>query len=242
MSDSQTRLGRRGLLRAGVGFGAAATLARPAAAQSDPYDGWFEGTDNYDGTVDRRGQDAVTVTVGAGSNGILFDPPAIAVDPGTTVTWEWTGEGGGHNVSEENGVFESETVSDAGHTFEHTFGEDTDGEIFRYVCTPHEALGMVGAVAVGDAVEVTDSGGGDGSESGGGDGAESGSDGGESSGESGGGDNWFVSDGSLSTQGLLTTVIGVIGLGLLSPVLFALVLKRVYKDDKPTEESQHPIQ
>ncbi|TQQ79790.1 halocyanin domain-containing protein [Halonotius terrestris] len=241
MRNSQTRLGRRGLLRAGIGVGAAATLGEPAMAQDDPYDGWFADTSNYNGTVDRRGQDSVTVSVGAGDTGILFDPPAIVVDPGTTVVWEWTGEGGAHNVSEENGVFESETIGEAGHTFEHTFGEDTDGEIFRYVCTPHQALGMVGAVAVGDAVEATaGGGGGGGSESGG---AESGGGGSESSsGGSGGGDNWFVSGGALSTQGFLTTVIGVIGLGLLSPVLFALVLKRVYTDDKPTEDAQPPIQ
>ncbi len=108
------------------------------------YDGWFENVGNYDGTVDRTGADEVTVAVGAG-NGLSFGPAAVAVSPGTTVVWEWTGEGGGHNVAESDGAFESETVTESGHTFEHTFEESG---IVTYVCTPHKATGMKGAVSV----------------------------------------------------------------------------------------------
>jgi halocyanin-like protein len=110
------------------------------------YGGWFSGTSNYEGTVDWTGQSAVTVDVGAGSNGFLFGPPAIAIDAGTTVTWEWTGQGGTHNVVAEDGSFDSGSAEQGSDvTFEHTFEESGT---HQYVCEPHESLGMVGAVHV----------------------------------------------------------------------------------------------
>jgi len=110
------------------------------------YGGWFSDTSNYEGTVDWTGQDSVTVDVGAGSDGFLFAPPAIAVDAGTTVTWEWTGQGGTHNVVAEDGTFDSGTAeAGEGTTYEYTFEETGT---YQYVCVPHESLGMVGAVHV----------------------------------------------------------------------------------------------
>lgn len=113
-------------------------------ADEPDYDGWFDDVDNYEGTVDRTGADEVTVEVGS-DGGLSYGPAAVAVSPGTTVRWEWTGEGGDHNVAAENGDFTSETVSEAGHTFEYTFDESG---IYEYVCTPHRAVGMKGAVYV----------------------------------------------------------------------------------------------
>jgi halocyanin-like protein len=145
-----------------------------ADAQPD-YGGWFEGVDNYDGTtVDRRGQDSVTITVGAQGNGgaFAYDPPAVWIDPGTEVVWEWTGEGGQHNVAAEEGAgFESDLTSEAGFTFSQTF-EETG--IVTYYCTPHRSLGMKGALAVGDDVPTTTAGGGGETPSGGGAPAEGG--------------------------------------------------------------------
>ncbi len=108
------------------------------------YGDWFDDVDNYEGTVDMTGQDEVEVANGAG-DGLRFDPAAVAVSPGTTVVWEWTGEGGQHNVAAADGSFESDTVSEQGFTFEHTFEEEG---VFEYICTPHEAVGMKGAVVV----------------------------------------------------------------------------------------------
>lgn len=113
-------------------------------SEEPDYGGWFDDVDNYEGTLDRTGADEVTVEVGAG-DGLSFAPPAVAVSTGTTVVWEWTGQGGQHNVSEENGTFESELTDEEGHTFEYTFEESGT---FRYVCTPHESVGMKGAVHV----------------------------------------------------------------------------------------------
>ena len=123
--------------------------ATPATEQFD-FGGWFDDTDNYDGTtVDERGSDAVTVRVGAPGNegDFAFDPPALRVDPGTTVTWEWTGEGGTHNVVHDGGEFRSgDPTDEAGHTFQRTFEADA---LVKYFCDPHEGLGMKGAIVVG---------------------------------------------------------------------------------------------
>lgn len=114
---------------------------------SAEFDGWFDNVDNYDGVTDETGSSEVTVEVGAQGNGggFAFAPAAVRVDSGTTVVWEWTGDGGNHNVAAEDGSFESETVGESGHTFEHTFEESGT---YKYVCTPHETMGMKGAVVV----------------------------------------------------------------------------------------------
>ncbi|WP_331234005.1 halocyanin domain-containing protein [Natronorarus salvus] len=109
------------------------------------YDDWFDDVENYEGTLEMTGRDEVEVANGAGEQGLTFDPPAILVDPGTEVTWEWTGEGGSHDVTEVDGAFGSDLAEEAGHTFSHTFEEEGT---FRYVCSPHEGVGMKGAVVV----------------------------------------------------------------------------------------------
>jgi halocyanin-like protein len=152
-TDDGAGLGRRDLMRVGLGAAAATgatAAATPAAAQA--YGEWMSDVSNYEATVDYTGQESVTVAVGAGENGVLFDPPAILVDPGTTVTWEWTGKGDQHNVVHqpegEDGdpAFESELMEEAGATFERTLEEET---AFRYYCDPHRAAGMKAVVAVG---------------------------------------------------------------------------------------------
>ena len=106
-------------------------------------------TNGYDGDItDEHGQDEVVVDVGAGDNGFAFSPAALAVDAGTTVTWEWTGRGGQHNVVSEGDSdfeFESERIDEEGFTFEQTFEEEGAA---LYVCTPHRAQRKYGAVIV----------------------------------------------------------------------------------------------
>ncbi len=111
------------------------------------FDGWFDNVDNYDGVVDRTGEEEITVQVGSQANGggFGFGPAAVAVSPGTTVVWEWTGEGGSHDVQADDGSFASEMVGDAGHTFSHTFDETGTT---KYYCMPHKTMGMKGAVVV----------------------------------------------------------------------------------------------
>ncbi|MHB9286055.1 halocyanin domain-containing protein [Halobacteriales archaeon Cl-PHB] len=108
------------------------------------YGDWFDNVDNYEGEVDRTGQDQVSVAVGAG-DGFAFAPAAIRVDSGTTVRWEWTGDGGRHNVVERDEAFSSPYHQTASATFDHEF---TDSGLYPYVCEPHEQLGMKGGVRV----------------------------------------------------------------------------------------------
>lgn len=111
------------------------------------YRGWFTGVSNYERTVDARGQSAVEIEVGARANGgrYGFGPAAVAISPGTTVTWRWTGKGGMHNVHAESDAFDSGYSDRAGHTYSFTFeGPRT----YRYQCDPHATMGMRGAVVV----------------------------------------------------------------------------------------------
>ncbi|MEF8886240.1 MAG: halocyanin domain-containing protein [Haloarculaceae archaeon] len=217
--DEESAYTRRGLLRAGAGATAAvaiASAAGPAAAQTD-FDGWLSNVDNYDGTVvDATGQDEVTVEVGVQANGgaFGFGPAAVQVDPGTTVVWEWTGEGVPHNVVDEAGNFESELISEAGATYEQTFD---DAGVVKYYCTPHRGLGMKGVVVVGD---VPDAGGSDGGGGGGGEG------GGGGGGEGGGGEGGDSGSSNSANETALQTFLAMVVLGVLSPLLFLAVLRR----------------
>jgi len=107
--------------------------------------------EGYDGEMlDATGEDELTVDVGSGELGLGFSPVAVAIDAGTAVTFEWTGEGGGHNVvaDEESEIdvdIEEEEIADAGHTVEHTFDE---AGTYLYICEPHLEQGKVGAIVI----------------------------------------------------------------------------------------------
>ena len=156
---------RRDFIRTAVGSAAATTAVAAgsgtAAAQTVQPD--FTELEGIDGGIeDLRGESEVTVEVGASGNGgnVAFSPAGIWIDPGTTVTWEWTGEGGDHNVVATDGPapLESELIGEAGATYEFEFTEDHAG-ITNYQCEPHASLGMLGAVAVGEDVPTVEVGG-----------------------------------------------------------------------------------
>lgn len=115
-------------------------------AEPEPGD-WFDGVRHYDGFEDHTGEDRVTVRVGAGDDGFRFDPPAITVDPGTSLAFEWTGEGGDHEVAEADDEWSNPEglVGDAGHVWEREF---TEAGTHRYECWPHSGQGMRGAIFV----------------------------------------------------------------------------------------------
>lgn len=122
----------------------------PYVDDEPDYGEWFNNVDNYEGTVDRTGEDEITVEVGSGEEGVQFDPPAIQVDHLATVVWEWTGDGRTHNVvhqpeSTDERKFESELADEAGHSFEYTFNHE---QVNKYYCEPHRDTGMKGAVTV----------------------------------------------------------------------------------------------
>jgi len=164
-------LTRRRVLGIAAGTAAAAaggatatgsTAAQEEAGDEDgvpaEYGDWFTAdapggaVDNYDGTtLDRTGESEVTLTVGADGNGgtFAFEPPALRISPGTTVTFEWTSDT--HNVVVEDQPDAADwsghdPIEDTGFSFTHTF--ETNG-VFLYYCDPHLSLGMKGAIVVG---------------------------------------------------------------------------------------------
>jgi halocyanin-like protein len=132
----------------GNGNGGTQTTTVPEMQMS--FGGWLSDTSNFEGTVlDRRGQSEVIIDVGASANSgsFGFAPPAVQVDTGTTVVWEWTGEGGAHNVVGQNVDFRSgDPTDEAGTTFSQTFEGD---RTVLYYCNPHQSMGMKGAIVVG---------------------------------------------------------------------------------------------
>ena len=158
MTESDADVSRRTFMRTAAGAAtAAAATGTASAAESDgggggggggepDLGGYLDDANNFEGTVvDETGSDEVNVSVGAGSSGLAFGPAAVHVDNGATVVWEWTGEGGAHNVISEDGVFDSGATKSSG-TFEHTFEEDG---VYPYFCSPHKGSGMLGAIVVG---------------------------------------------------------------------------------------------
>jgi len=209
VSDPDGAMDRRTFLRGVAGAGtlavAGAGASAPAAAQDSggDLDSWFEDVSNYDGVVDETGSAEVTVGVGAKGNdgAFAFGPAAVRVNPGTTVVWKWTGNGGSHNVAAEDGDFESETVGEAGHTFEQTFDEEG---VYKYACTPHKPMGMKGAVVVGTEISTGSSYGSDSLES---DSGESSSGSSDSAAASGSGVSRFGDYLTLSFGGALLVVL-----------------------------------
>ena len=153
-------MSRRGFLMATTGAAGVAGSTGVATAQAVPdFGAYLDDARLYDDDVtDLRGEDELTVDVGAGPEGLAFGPPTIWIDPGTTVNFEWTGEGGGHNVVpfEGPGGFEYEDIrADPGLHYEYEF-TDEDAGITTYKCVPHEPQGMKGGIAVGDDVPTID--------------------------------------------------------------------------------------
>ena len=130
----------------------------PEDEESQPprpdFGGYLDRVDG--GYEDSRGVSELTVITNAPGNGgnLAFSPAGIWIDPGTTVTWEWTGEGGSVGVSSVDGEADFEIVlssggADAG-SFEFT--EEHTG-ITRY--HGKEQFGQKGAIAVGESVPTT---------------------------------------------------------------------------------------
>lgn len=111
------------------------------------FDGFLEDTSNYDGVTDQTGTDSTTVEVGVEANDGHhgFGPAAIRISTGTTVQFEWIGEGDQHNVVHQDGEFESDLHEESGVHFEHDF---SSAGTYKYVCEPHQSMGMKGVIVV----------------------------------------------------------------------------------------------
>lgn len=145
---------------AGGGNGGGPTLS---GSDYPSVDEWLTETEvggadgTYEGTIaDWREESEPTIDVGASGNGgnFAFGPSAVAVSPGTTVEWAWTGKGGEHSVDaepdEQIGESDYEFASgeaEQGSDVTYTYTLDEAG-VALYHCEPHLSLGMKGAVVV----------------------------------------------------------------------------------------------
>jgi len=120
-----THTRRAFLAAAGTAVGAGTVGTRFAAAQGD-----------------------ATVEMVTDGDEYYFDPIGLYVEPGTTVTFE--NAAGSHNsvaytdrIPSEAGGWQTSTGETADHTFE-------EPGTYDYYCAPHQTLGMVGRIVVGE--------------------------------------------------------------------------------------------
>jgi halocyanin-like protein len=127
----------------------AVLVREPPTTGYEAVDEWLLPATNFDGSIaDRTDAETATVSVGTFGNrgAFAFSPPVLKISPGTRVSWDWTGNGGGHNVVfEDAAAGDDEIYAGGGVHLEHTF--EAAG-IYRYSCKPHHSLGMRGAIIV----------------------------------------------------------------------------------------------
>ena len=129
------------------GGGADLEVSADAESRVEGYLTEDPAADNYDSIQSMGGMGSVTVDVGAEGNGgsFAYAPAAVAVETGTTVQWDWVA--GNHNVKAAEG---SDFDLDSGSaqmddSYEFTFEESG---VATYFCTPHQSVGMKGAIVV----------------------------------------------------------------------------------------------
>lgn len=117
-----------------------------------------------DGQADVRGglpsepSDGAEVAMVTEEDQYYFEPEVTWVTPGSTVTW--INESGSHSstayaeandrpqrIPDDAEAWDSGTLTEEGAEFEHTF--EVEG-VYDYFCLPHESLGMLGTVIVGE--------------------------------------------------------------------------------------------
>lgn len=83
-----------------------------------------------------------------------FSPEVIFIEPGDTVAWENMRSHNTNSMGDEQGLIPAgaeDWVSDMNRDYHRTF--ETEG-VYIYKCDPHYSLGMVGAVIVGEPVNL----------------------------------------------------------------------------------------
>lgn len=158
-----TRLRRRSLLRAGcaglAGFlaGCGGSEAPAARCRGDPVSRAcredriaeeYADVPNFDAIQDLTDRDEVTIWVGVpdGEGHVGFDPPVVRLAAPVRITWTWTGRGGLHDVTGQDGEgVQSDLTAGAGHDYVYEARHDGDLD-FRYRCSAHGYQGARGLV------------------------------------------------------------------------------------------------
>jgi len=112
---------------------------------------WVPNSNGFNGDIaDHRGENNVTIQVGAGPDGHAFDPAVVMVDPGTTITWEWVEGSGAHYVVSRVQVNnDPDTIPDLIDDGTYSTSETLNiPEMKRYACYNHHDDGMLSTIVV----------------------------------------------------------------------------------------------
>jgi pseudoazurin len=98
--------------------------------------------------------EVVTIEMITEGGQFYYDPIGVQVEPGTTI--RFVNASGSHNAvsySEDNG--KPQRIPSGAEGWSSPIGQDfevtlTAEGVYDYYCQPHEALGMVGRIVVGD--------------------------------------------------------------------------------------------
>ncbi|MCU4750853.1 plastocyanin/azurin family copper-binding protein [Halobacteria archaeon AArc-curdl1] len=133
-------LSRRLFLAGAAGTAVAAGATATGMAQEDEEDEAENGDDAPAG--------GGTEFVEVGDN--YYEPENLAIEPGTTVVWEWVGVAD-HNINPsdqpDGADWEGHPDLKADGDYEYTFTEEGT---YEYVCDPHVGVGMVGSIEVAE--------------------------------------------------------------------------------------------
>jgi plastocyanin len=124
----------------------------------DHEDGDHEDDDGHGHTETAGPTEHAEVSMLTSNDGFHFEAHVTRVHEGGTVTF--VNESGSHSatayhpgndqpqlVPEDSDAWDSGLLTEEGATFEHTF--ETPG-VYHYYCAPHETMGMIGSIIVGE--------------------------------------------------------------------------------------------
>ncbi|WP_101297511.1 cupredoxin domain-containing protein [Halegenticoccus soli] len=130
----------------------------PKETTTDGHGGSHESGGHGHGGAIEGPVERAEVTMLSSDDGEHFDPHVVWVETGGTVVWKL--ESGAHSttayhpnndrpqrIPDGASAWDSGVLSESGATFERTF--DAPG-VYDYFCIPHESMGMIGSVIVGE--------------------------------------------------------------------------------------------
>lgn len=157
----EDNVSRRHLIHLGAGIaltGISGCIGSPFSDGHDHSHGDGENNSGHGGAIGEPVDNAEVTMITTSDDEYHFSPHVVRVVPGGTVTFKL--ESGTHSTTayaSKNGkprripdgatAWDSGTMSKQGSTFEHTF--ETEG-VYDYYCIPHESVGMIGSIVVGD--------------------------------------------------------------------------------------------
>ncbi len=98
------------------------------------------------GSVEQKAISQEIVVITVDSTNLRFSPSTVTITEGDSIRFFWSGELLAHNAVADDGLFDSgEPSREVDYSFIFELGMNGT---HKYVCEPHEAMGMVGTIVV----------------------------------------------------------------------------------------------